>query len=139
MEVLLVEDDFEDAGLTMEALRDGPVPCRVSLVRDGEEATEFLFRRGHFSRAPRPDIVLLDVNLPKLDGREVLGKIRSDPDLKRIPVVILTGSDLEYGPFAGEKPEVEAYLTKPVDLEHFVEVVRSLRQYLLNDIILPQE
>lgn len=139
MEILLVEDDLEDAGLTMEALREGPVPCRVSLVRDGEEATDFLFRREHFSRAPRPDIVLLDVNLPKRDGREVLAEIRADSELRRIPVVILTGSDLEYGPFAGEKPEVEAYLTKPVDLEHFLEVVRSLRQYLLNDVILPQD
>ena len=90
MEILLVEDDLEDAGLTIETLRGGQVPCRVSLVRDGEEALAFLRREAHFARTPRPDLILLDLQLPKKDGRSVLAEVRADPALRRIPVVVLT-------------------------------------------------
>ena len=92
MEILLVEDDLEDAGLTIEALREGDVACRVSLVRDGEEAMDFVHRRGKYGRAPRPDLILLDLHLPKKDGREVLAEVKADPELERVPVVVLTSS-----------------------------------------------
>ena len=95
MEILLVEDDLEDAGLTIEALRQGEVPCRISLVRDGEEAMEFLHRHAKYRRAPRPDLILLDLNMPRKDGREALGEIKSDPALRTLPVVVLTTSGAE--------------------------------------------
>jgi len=138
MEILLVEDDLEDAGLTIEALREGDVPCRVSLVRDGEEAMEFARRIGRFARVPRPDLVLLDLNLPKKDGREVLSEIRGDEELKRIPVVVLTGSPTHQELLMKENLHVNEYMTKPVDNEQFVSTVKSLRKYLLSDVILPQ-
>ncbi|MDY0165939.1 MAG: response regulator [Thermoguttaceae bacterium] len=138
MEVLLVEDDLEDAGLTIEALRASEVPCRVSLVRDGEEALEFLRRQGRYARAPRPDIILLDVNLPKKDGREVLAEVRADLELRRIPVVVLTASTTHREILKQEKLFVESYMTKPVNREAFHAVVKSLRKYLLDDIVLPK-
>ena len=138
MEILLVEDDLEDAGLTIDALKQGQVQCRVSLVRDGEEAMEFLHRQGKYARAPRPDLVLLDLNLPKKDGREVLAEMKADEDLCRIPVVVLTVSRVHQEILADENLHVDSYLTKPVDLEAFVAVVKSLRKYILADVIVPQ-
>ncbi len=138
MEVLLVEDDLEDAGLTIDALKAGEVPCRISLVRDGEEALEFLRRQGIYVRAPRPDIVLLDLNLPKKDGREVLADLRADPNLRRIPVVVLTASAAHRELLEEEHLYVESYMTKPVNREAFLAVVKSLRKYLLDDIIFPK-
>ena len=138
MEILLVEDDLEDAGLTFEALGKGDVQCRVSLVRDGEEAIEFVRRIGRYGRAPRPDILLLDMNLPKLSGREVLAELKNDPSLSQIPVVVLTSSHEHQEFLVSEGLHVESYLTKPVDLEEFISVVKSLRRYLLEDVILPQ-
>ena len=138
MEILLVEDDLDDAGLTIEALREGQIRCRVSLVRDGEEALEFLQRQGRYGRAPRPDILLLDLQLPKLDGRELLTEVRSDERFQRIPVVVLTFSRTHEEILRSENLRVEAYLNKPVDRDQFVEVVRSLRRYLLADVVLPQ-
>jgi len=138
MEVLLVEDDLEDAGLTIEALRAGEVPCRISLVRDGEEALEFLRQQGRYARAPRPDLILLDVNLPKKDGREVLVDLRADRKLRRIPVVVLTASTAHRRILQEENLFVESYMTKPVNREEFHAVVKSLRKYLLDDIVLPK-
>lgn len=138
MEILLVEDDLEDAGLTIEALRGGEVPCRVSLVRDGEEAIEFLRRQGHYGRAPRPDLILLDLNLPKLDGREVLTEIKSDDLLNSIPVVVLTVSRTHREVLQSENLHVENYMIKPVDFEQFARVVKSLRKYMLTDVVLPK-
>lgn len=138
MEILLVEDDLEDAGLTIEALRAGDVPCRISLVRDGEEALEFLRRQGRYARTPRPDLILLDVNLPKKDGREVLAEIRADRQLRRIPVVVLTASTAHREVLKQENLFVESYMTKPVNREAFHAVVKSLRKYLLDDIVLPK-
>ncbi len=137
LEVLLVEDDLEDAGLTFEALRQGEVPCRISLVRDGEEALEFLRKSGKYARAPRPDVILLDIQLPKLDGRGVLAVIKKDDDLKAIPVVVMTVSATHKEILEGEDLHVESYLTKPFDLQQFLSVVKSLRRYLLEDVILP--
>ena len=138
MEILLVEDDLEDAGLTIDALKQGGVSCRVSLVRDGEEALEFLHRRGRYARAPRPDLILLDLKLPKIEGQEVLAEIRADQGLCRLPVVVLTASHVDAEGLKSDTLHVESYLTKPVDLEEFISVVRSLRKYILADVILPQ-
>ena len=137
MEVLLVEDDLEDAGLTIDTVREGDVPCRVSLVRDGEEALAFLRRTAHFARAPRPDVILLDLHLPKMDGRDVLAQIRSDRELRRIPVVVLTASQTHWELLKDEHLFVESYLVKPVDREQFHQVVKSLRKFMLSDVILP--
>jgi chemotaxis family two-component system response regulator Rcp1 len=133
MEILLIEDDLEDAGMTIEALREGDVPCRISLVRDGEEAMEFLLRR-----APQPDMILLDLNLPKKNGREVLAELKIDQRLAEIPVVVLTSSTTHQEILQTENLQVQSYLVKPIDLEHFNGVVKSLRKYMLSDVILPQ-
>ncbi len=138
MEILLVEDDLEDAGITIDALKQGHVRCRVSLVRDGDEALEFLFHRRMYARAPRPDLILLDLHLPKRSGREVLEEVKADETLERIPVVVLTTSTIHEEILRQQNLHVESYLTKPVDIEHFVAVVRSLRRYLLADVILPR-
>ncbi len=138
MEVLLVEDDLEDAGWTIEALRSGEVPCRVSFVRDGEEAMEFLRKQGKFRRVPRPDLVLLDLQMPKKDGRETLAEVRADECLKSIPVVVLTASVAHRQILEDEKLSVEAFLTKPVDFDQFAATVKSLRRFMLADVILPQ-
>ncbi len=137
MEILLIEDDLEDAGITIEALRHGDVPCRISLVRDGEEALEFLLRQHKYRLAPRPDLILLDLNLPKKSGREVLAEIKANPQLARVPVVVLTGSSIHQQLLQAENLHVESYLTKPVNLQEFNGVVKSLRKYMLSDVILP--
>ncbi len=138
MEILLVEDDLDDAGLTIETLRKGDVPCRISLVRDGEEALEFLFQQGRFRRAPRPDLILLDLQLPKIDGREVLLKVRADEKLKNIPVVVLTASRIHWEILQRENLQIESYLIKPFDLVEFNGIVKSLRKFMLADVILPK-
>jgi two-component system, chemotaxis family, response regulator Rcp1 len=137
MEILLIEDDLEDAGMTIEALRKGDVPCRISLVRDGEEAMEFVLRQGKFRRAPQPDLILLDLNLPKKSGREVLAELKADQRLANVPVVVLTSSRTHQQILQAENLHVQNYLIKPIDLEHFNGVVKSLRKYMLSDVILP--
>jgi len=138
MEILLVEDDLDDARATMDALRQGCVRCRVSLVRDGEEALEFVRRQGKYARAPRPDLILLDLHLPKLSGREFLAEIDNDGVLTDVPVVVLTSSPAHRDILQRTHLHVEEYLIKPVDLDQFLTVVRSLRRYWLADVILPQ-
>jgi CheY-like chemotaxis protein len=138
MEILLVEDDLEDAGMTIEALKSGDVPCRLSLVRDGEEALRFLRRQGIFSQAPRPDLVLLDMQMPKMDGREVLREIRNDDRLKELPVLVMTASRVHRAILEGEGFHVEGYMTKPVSFEQFLRAVKSLRRDLLNEIVGPE-
>jgi two-component system, chemotaxis family, response regulator Rcp1 len=137
MEILLVEDDLEDAGLTIDALRSSEVPCRISLVRDGEEAMEFLLRQQRYRRAPQPDLILLDLNLPKKDGRQVLAEVKDHQVLARIPVVVLTASQTHQEILKAENLRVESYLIKPVNLENFIGVVKSLRKDLLADVLLP--
>ncbi|MHC4403832.1 MAG: response regulator, partial [Planctomycetota bacterium] len=110
MEILLVEDSLADAGLTIEALKDGGIPCRVSLVRDGEEAMEFLHRRGIFAQVPRPDLILLDLHLPKKSGREVLAEVRRDEQFQGLPVVVLTASQGHEEILKQENLKVESYL-----------------------------
>jgi CheY-like chemotaxis protein len=137
MEILLVEDDLEDAGFTIDALKRGQVRCRVSLVRDGEEALQFIYRQDRFARAPRPDLILLDLQLPKLSGREVLAEIKVSSQYSLIPVVVLTASTAHEQILREEGLHVEDYLVKPVDFEQFVASVRRLRQWMLADVILP--
>lgn len=137
MEVLLVEDSLPDARLTMGALRSGNVPHRLTLVRDGEEALEFLFREGRFARAPRPDLVLLDLLLPKRDGLEVLAEMRARDDLQTVPVVVLTSSEDEEDRLKSETLGVDSYITKPVDFEKFLGVVKQLRHRWRHDLVLP--
>ena len=123
--------------MTMEVLTHENVRCRVSLVRDGEEAMSFLCRQGIFAKAPRPDLILLDMELPKKDGREVLAEIRANEELKSIPVVVLTGSLVHRAILQSQQLHVDAYMTKPVDWEQFAGAVRSLRRSWLAEAILP--
>ena len=137
MEILLVEDDLLQARLTIEALRLGRVQHRMTLVRNGQEALDFVFQRGPFARAPRPDLILLDLRLPKMDGLDVLERIREDFDLKPIPIVIMTASQEEQDRLTCEHHAVEAYITKPVDLTKFLALVRELKRFWHEDVILP--
>jgi chemotaxis family two-component system response regulator Rcp1 len=137
MEILLVEDSLTAARLTMGGLRSGQVQHRLTWITNGEEALEFVRQSGKFSRAPRPDLILLDLGLPKLDGREVLRAIRSDPSLTGIPVVVLTASTDQEDRLASERLQVESYLTKPVNLEKFLAVVDKLSRFWHADMILP--
>lgn len=137
MEILLIEDSLMDAQVTINALRDGQIKHRLTLVRDGDEAVEFLKRQAKFSRAPRPDIILLDLNLPKRDGLEVLDEVRSDYQLRNIPIVVLTATDDEQVKARCEQSDVESYITKPVNLQKFLEVIKQLKRFLLQDVILP--
>lgn len=137
MEILLVEDGLVDASVTIGALKKGHVQHRMTLIRDGAEAMEFLRHEGKFARAPRPDLILLDLGLPKKDGREVLQEIKSDPELSGIPVVIMTSSEDEEDRVQSEILGVDSFITKPVDLEKFLAVVRQLKRFLHADLILP--
>ena len=137
MEILLVEDSLTDAQLAIEALRRGQVKHRLTLVRDGAEAMTFLRQEGPFAKAPRPDLILLDLQLPKMDGREVLKQVKSDEKLKQIPVVILTASQTHEDILKSEDLFVDSYMIKPVDLDKFLEVVKQLKKFWLEDVILP--
>jgi CheY-like chemotaxis protein len=136
MEILLVEDNFDDARVTIQSLKNEQVHCRVTLVCDGDEAMRFLHREGVFARAPQPDLILLDMELPKKDGRQVLTEIRCDESLKNVAVVVLTASLVHRAVLEGQQLRVEGYMTKPVSLEQFVGVVKSLRKSWLNESIL---
>lgn len=136
-EVLLVEDSPGDVRLTREALKEGKVRNNLSVVSDGVEAMEFLRREGRFADAPRPDIVLLDLNMPRKDGREVLAEMKGDDTLKRIPVVILTTSDAEQDILRTYNLHANCYLKKPVDLEQFISIVKSVEDFWLTIVQLP--
>ena len=136
MEVLLVEDNLVDARTTIEALAPGTIRCRVTLVCDGEEALAFLRRAGIFARAPRPDVVLLDMELPKKDGRQVLTEIRGDEGLHALPVIVLTASLVHRAVLEAQHLHVDQYMTKPVSLDQFIAAVKSLRQASLVEMVL---
>jgi len=140
--ILLVEDDPEDQELTRRALRAGKVRNRLMVVNDGEEALDYLYRRGAFQDAdasPRPDLILLDLNMPKLDGRAVLQQIKQDPDLRRIPVVVLTTSSQEEDILRSYDLGVNSYVAKPVRMEGFVKAVRDLEHYWFDLVVLPND
>jgi len=137
IEILMVEDNIDDARLAIEALKFGNIRHRMTLVWNGMEALQFLFRQERFAQAPRPDLILLDLGLPEIDGREVLVHVKDDPDLASIPIVILTASREYEDRYRGEMLNVEGYLDKPVDLPKFLRLVRQLHQYWGHDVILP--
>jgi len=137
IEILLVEDNPDDADLTLDALREGKVRNRVTHLEDGVEAMAFLRRQGSYAAAPRPDLILLDLGLPRKNGREVLAEIKQDPDLRRIPVVIMTSSDDEKDILAAYNLYVNCYVTKPVDLDQFIRVVKSIEQFWFGIVKLP--
>jgi len=137
IEILLVEDSPDDAALTIDALRDGRVHNRISVVDDGVEAMAFLRRQGVHSQAPRPDLILLDLNLPRKSGREVLAEVKQDPDLRRIPVVVMTSSDDEKDVLAAYNLYVNCYITKPVDLDQFIAVVKTIEHFWFSVVKLP--
>lgn len=138
-EFLLVEDNPGDVRLTREALKESKLRNRLNIVGDGVEALAFLRREGKYASAPRPDLVLLDLNLPRKDGREVLAEIKADPALKRIPVVIITSSEAEQDVLASYDLHVNCYVSKPVDLEQFIKVVRSIETFWLTIVKLPSD
>jgi CheY-like chemotaxis protein len=137
VEILLVEDNPGDERLTREALKEGKVYSNLHWVKDGVEAMEFLQQKGKYKDAPRPDIILLDLNLPKKDGREVLQDIKSDENLRRIPVVVLTTSKAEEDVLRSYNRHANCYVTKPVDLEKFIVVVKSIDVFWLTVVTLP--
>jgi two-component system, chemotaxis family, response regulator Rcp1 len=139
VEILLVEDNPGDVRLTREALKDAKVLNNLSVVSDGEAALDFLHRRGKYAAAPRPDLILLDLNLPRKDGREVLEEIKKDDSLMVIPVVVLTTSKAEEDVVRSYKLHANCYIPKPVDFNRFMEVVRQLENFWLAVVRLPQD
>ena len=137
IEILLVEDNPGDMRLTKEALKEGKVYNNLHWAKDGVEALEFLRRDGQHAKAPRPDIILLDLNLPKKDGREVLSVIKNDDQLKHIPVVVLTTSKAEEDIVRSYNLHANCYVTKPVDLEKFISVVHAIDRFWLTVVTLP--
>jgi len=139
IEILLVEDNPGDVRLTLEVMKDARVRNHMSMVKDGVEALAFLRREGDFADAPRPDLILLDLNLPKKDGREVLADIKADPTLRRIPVVVLTVSKDEEDILKSYDLYANCYVTKPINMEQFVAVVRSIEDFWLTIVKLPHD
>jgi CheY-like chemotaxis protein len=137
IDVLLVEDDVGDVLLIEEAFADNKVRNRLHRVADGVEAIAFLRREGEYADAPRPDLVLLDLNLPRKDGREVLAEVKADEALKQIPVVVLTTSKADEDILRSYKLHANAYVTKPVDFERFIEVVRQIDEFFVTVVKLP--
>lgn len=137
IDILLVEDDPGDELITREAFEHNKLKNRLHVAHDGEEGLNYLYRRGEFADAPRPDLILLDLNLPKYDGRQLLEKIKSDPDLAQIPVVVLTTSSAEEDILKSYKLHANAYVTKPVDLEQFMKAVRQIDEFFVQVVRLP--
>ena len=137
IEILLVEDNPGDVRLTQEVLKEGKVHNKLSIVENGVEALSFLKKRGKYEDSPTPDLILLDLNLPKKDGREVLLDIKNDDDLKRIPVVVLTTSQAEEDVLRVYNLSANCYVSKPVDLGQFIDVVKSIEDFWLSIVKLP--
>ena len=137
IEVLLVEDDPGDVLMTKEAFEAHKVTNQLHVVHDGVEAMSFLRNEGDYASVPRPDLVLLDLNLPRMDGRQVLAAIKSDPELANIPVVVLTTSEAEEDVLRSYSLHANAYVTKPVDFERFIEVVRQIDDFFVSVVRLP--
>ncbi len=137
IEVLLVEDDPGDVLMTQEAFEEHKVRNNLAVVNDGSEAIAYMRREGQYADAPRPDLVLLDLNLPRRDGREVLAEIKNDPDLRQIPVVVLTTSQADEDIVRSYQLHANAYVTKPVDFERFITVVRQIDEFFVTVVKLP--
>jgi CheY-like chemotaxis protein len=137
--ILLAEDDPGDQELTRRALEEGPIRNELHIVQDGEEALDYLFRRGKYQNpltSPQPDLLLLDLNMPKIDGRQVLKRIRADADLRRLAVVVLTTSQLENDVLRTYDLGVNSYITKPVELQRFMQVIQTLETYWFQIVVL---
>ncbi|WP_280493539.1 response regulator [Nocardia asiatica] len=139
IDILLVEDDPGDELMTREAFEDNKIGNTLHVARDGEEALDFLYRQGAYPDAPRPDLILLDLNLPKYDGRQVLEKIKADPDLSHIPVVVLTTSAAEEDILRSYRLHANAYVTKPVDLDQFVAAIKQIDDFFVQVVRLPRQ
>ncbi len=139
IEILLVEDSPSDTALTIEALKQGKIANRLSHVEDGVEAMDFLKQRGKYEKAARPDLIMLDLNLPRKDGREVLSEIKNDPDLRIIPIIVLTTSRSDKDILQSYELNCNCYITKPVDFAHFIDVVKSIENFWLTVVTLPQK
>src|SRR3954454_15930937 len=139
IEILLVEDNPGDVRLTIEALKEAKVRNRLSVAKDGVEALAFLRREGSYAQAVRPDLILLDLNLPRKDGREVLAEIKGDASLRSIPVVILTTSRADQDILQSYELHANCYITKPVDLDQFITVVKSIESFWLTIVTLPRQ
>ncbi len=137
IEILLVEDNPGDARLTMEALKEAKVRNHLTLLGDGAAALAFLHQTGPYTKAPRPDLILLDLNLPRKDGREVLAEIKADESLRRIPVVVLTTSQAEEDILRAYNLNANCYVTKPMGLDQFLKVVKSIEEFWLEIVKLP--
>jgi len=137
VKILLVEDNEGDIVLTLEALKEAKVSNDIQVVKDGEEALQYLRKEGLFKKAETPDLILLDINLPKVDGKEVLAEIKKDKDLKIIPVVMLTTSDSEKDILESYQHHANCYITKPVDFEKFMHVVHMIKDFWLSIVQLP--
>ena len=135
--ILMVEDNEGDVLLTRLALKDSKILVELDIVEDGVEAIDYLRHRGKHAGAPRPDLILLDLNLPRMDGREVLAEVKSDPDLRRIPVVILTGSSAEEDLVRAYDLHANCYVVKPVGAEEFAKIVKSIPTFWLSVVALP--
>ncbi|MEU4344601.1 response regulator [Nocardia sp. NPDC023852] len=138
IDILLVEDDPGDELMTREAFEDNKIGNTLHVVRDGEEALDFLYRQGAYAEAPRPDLILLDLNLPKYDGRQVLEKVKADPGLGHIPVVVLTTSAAEEDILRSYRLHANAYVTKPVDLDQFVAAIKQIDEFFVQVVRLPR-
>lgn len=138
IDVLLIEDDPGDELMTREAFEDNKIKNTLYVARDGEEGLDFLYQRGAYREAPRPDLILLDLNLPKYDGRQILEQIKSDADLCHIPVVVLTTSAAEEDILRSYKLHANAYVTKPVDLDQFIAAVRQIDEFFVQVVRLPK-
>ncbi|GAB2821248.1 response regulator [Actinoallomurus bryophytorum] len=138
IEVLLVEDDPGDVLLTKEAFADNKVKNNLNIVSDGEEAAAYLRRQGVYANAARPDLILLDLNLPRKDGREVLRDIKADPELRSIPVVVLTTSEADEDILNSYALHANAYVTKPVDFDSFIRIVRQIDDFFVTVVKLPR-
>lgn len=137
MDILLVEDNPGDARLAAEAFKEGTMPTRLHVVQDGIEAMSFLRRASPFETAPRPSLVLLDLNLPRKDGREVLAEIKADPGLRRIPVIVLTTSQAESDVMRAYELHANCYIVKPVDFDRFIDVVRGIEDFWCSLVKMP--
>jgi two-component system, chemotaxis family, response regulator Rcp1 len=139
IEILLIEDNPGDVDLTKEALQEAKVRNRLHVVDDGAKAVDFLYKRGAYADVPRPDIILLDLNLPKKDGRQVLEEVKADPQIAEIPVVILTTSQAEEDIIRSYQLHANCYITKPVDFKQFMHVVKSIEEFWLTVVKLPSK
>ncbi len=139
IEILLVEDSPSDANLTIREFSKAKIANNLHWVEDGDTAMEYLRKQGEFTDVPRPDLILLDLNLPGMDGREVLEEVKSDPELKRIPIVILTTSNDEQDVLRSYNLNANCYVTKPIDIEQFINVVQLIKDFWLAAVLLPSD